>query len=362
MSNTKRILLLDGIILGIFIIFILISRGIHLLSTNYPWPDWTGLGDYTAANGEFFRRKTLWDFLELILVPAALALIALLFSRQKRSGDKNAAEERARVDREIEAERLQEQALQSYLDKMTELLLKENLRASGESDEVRKIARARTLATLRILEGKRKGLLLKFLHDSALISGEQKIVHLDKADLSEVDLSGAVLGGADLSGANLWEANLRAADLLEANLNGANLLGANLLGAKLIGANLSEADLSEANLRAADLSVAILENANLRDANLRRASLRKANLREASLSGADLSGADLTRAFLRNTDLSKANLRDATLNEANLSGADLSEAILRNAHLFESKYNKKTIWPEGFDPEKARAKLVPEDD
>ena len=49
----------------------------------------------------------------------------------------------------------------------------------------------------------------------------------------------------------------------------------------------------------------------------------------ANLRGADLSGADLSRA--------------------DLSGADLSRANLRWANLSWAKWNKDTIWPDGFE-------------
>ncbi len=70
--------------------------------------------------------------------------------------------------------------------------------------------------------------------------------------------------------------------------------------------------------------------------------LRGLNLKRLDLSKTDLSEADLHEAFLNEADLCNANLTNA-----NLGGADLSGAI----------YNKKTIWPEGFDQRKSGATL-----
>ena len=55
-----------------------------------------------------------------------------------------------------------ETALQEYIDKMSELLLQKNLRESAEEDEVRKIARVRTLTILPRLDARRKGSVLHF--------------------------------------------------------------------------------------------------------------------------------------------------------------------------------------------------------
>ncbi len=61
-----------------------------------------------------------------------------------------------------------------------------------------------------------------------------------------------------------------------------------------------------------------------------------------------LANADLSGAYLSGTYLRGAYLSDANLTDANLSGSFLSGA----------KYNDKTKWPYGFDPEAAGAILL----
>ena len=97
------------------------------------------------------------------------------------------------------------------------------------------MAAALTLAALRSLSGPRKGVLVRFLSDSKLISTGYSAVPLSLADLSDVDLA-----GADLSQTDLSRANLRGADLAEANLRNADLTGAVLYGADLRGADLTQ--------------------------------------------------------------------------------------------------------------------------
>lgn len=75
--------------------------------------------------------------------------------------------------------------------------------------------------------------------------------------------------------------------------------------------------------------------------------IRPVNLRGLTLNGLDLSKADLSGADLHEAFLNEADLCNANLTNANLGGADLSGAI----------YNKKTIWPEGFDQRKSGATL-----
>jgi hypothetical protein len=71
------------------------------------------------------------------------------------------------------------------------------------------------------------------------------------------------------------------------------------------------------------------------------ADLKNANLVNATLTGADLTGADLTGADLTGADLTGANL----------SGAKLTGAIWSKP----GGTPKPTVWPVGFEPEKAGA-------
>ena len=194
-----------------------------------------------------FETRTLWDWMQLLIIPLALTGGALYLQRAERTVERQSTEIRAKLEREIATDRQQEAALQSYLDYMADLLLNENLLTSG-NEELRNVARIRTLTVLRGLDARRKGLLLLFLYESGLIL-ERLIVDLDGADLS-----GAELYSANLSGANLVNVNLNRAELSTANLSGARLIKANLNRAQLIDTELSGANLSEADLRDAKVS------------------------------------------------------------------------------------------------------------
>jgi uncharacterized protein YjbI with pentapeptide repeats len=265
---------------------------------------WTGFGESVQTkpdNQEIQPRKTLWDWLQLFIVPLALAAIGLWFSAQQDAHQQQIEEKRAQSERQIEEQRAQDAALQAYLDQMSQLMLNGNLRDSEEDSEVRTLARARTQTVLGRLDGRRKGSVVQFLYEASLIDKENPVV-----SLSDVRLRGADLSGADLS---------------EADLSGAILRGA-----KLSGADLGDADLSGANLIEADLTFAIMSVANMSGTYLDKADLSDVNLIETDLSGAVLSGAVLRRAVL-----SGADLRETYLNGIDLHGADLSDTNLRDA-------------------------------
>jgi hypothetical protein len=173
----------------------------------------------------FYYGITLWDWVKLLIVPAVIAGGGLWFNRQQRERELESAREQREREVEIADRRVQDEALQAYLEQIGNLLLDKDrpLRQSKEGNEVRTLARAQTLTVLRRLDGERKGRVLQFLYDSGLISRECPVLALSKTDLSEADLSEAFLVGANLSGANLSGTVL----------NGANLSYASLADAKV---------------------------------------------------------------------------------------------------------------------------------
>jgi uncharacterized protein YjbI with pentapeptide repeats len=271
-----------------------------------------------------FGDKTVWDWLQLLIVPLVLGVIGFYFTSSQEYAHQQ----------EFEEQRLQNAALQTYLAGMRELLLDQHLRASAVDSEVRAVARAETRSTLGQLSPEGQGIAIQFLYEASLIKKEDPIISLSHADLRGADLSQLDLSGADLSGADLSGADLRA------NLSGANLSGASLSGANLSPAALSNADLSGADLSEVDLSNAVLSNADLSGAYLRDADLSPAYLGEANLSEADLSEADLSYADLKNANLSGAKgVTNEQLEQQD--GLTLEGAIMPNGQKYEDWLKSK---------------------
>jgi hypothetical protein len=164
--------------------------------------------------------KTLWDWLQLLIVPVILAIGGFWLNQIQKSREQRITEQRDKTERGIASDNQREAALQAYIDKISELLLTKNLRTSTEDEEVRKIARVHTLTVLPRLDKERKRSVLQFLFESGLINKDDKrIINLEGADFWEVNLSNTTLSEANLSGANLSGANLSGANLSEANLS-----------------------------------------------------------------------------------------------------------------------------------------------
>src|SRR5258708_5587246 len=186
-------------VLTALLVVVIVLVVLSVLGYIFNW-NWTGLGSYIPPTkaGNFQRGKTLWDWLQLLIIPAVLAVGGYLFNYTTSRNEQKASVLHNQTEREIASDNQREAALQAYIDNMSELLLHEKLRESGPNDEVRKIARVRTLTVLPRLDAERQGSVLQFLHESGLIDKGRSIV-----DLHGADLSGAILDKADLRGADL---------------------------------------------------------------------------------------------------------------------------------------------------------------
>ena len=287
-----------------------VAIGIFILAipaaTGGRWPSWTGLDG-----------KTAWDLANLVIVPASLAVIAFLFSdkqrledreiaRAQREQDLRIAEEQRRADYEIAQFREREEALQSYLSTMTDLILGHDL----TDKKVAAIAQARTISLLSRLDGNRRAAVLEFLASVGLIVAENPTISLSGADLS--------------------------------NMQGVRL---SMTGMSLNGANLYNSRLAHSSLRSCDLRYADLTDVDLADSDLFGADLR----------GANLVGTDFSRTILVNADFSKGIPSRASVSAAK-ARADAREAEenwlarIAQAKFAGAKYSYSTKWPAGVDP------------
>lgn len=301
--------------------------------------------------------KTLWDWLQLLVIPVALAALAFLLNNSQSSREQRREDERAAGQQAIAADATQEDTLRAYLAQMSDLILDRNLLRSQPVSDVRAVARTVTLTTLRRLDGERKGVVVRFLAEAGAIDAGGAAVELADANLRSAELREALLFDTDLTYADLRGAHLRGARLGEGNLLEADLRGADLRDALLIDENLNFADLRGADLRGANLSGAPFFGANPRQACDRAGTAHVALLGEAKLHGADLRGTDLRRLDLTELNFSGAKLGEACLRYADLGGADLRRALgLRHAFLSGAKYDSNTRWPSDFDPAAAGAR------
>jgi len=197
--------------------------------------EYSNSGQRSKVSGEHPQRKTLWDWLQLLVIPLLLVCLGIGFTWGQHQ-----------TSLQIAKDAQEEATLKAYLDDMTTLLLDRQPRSQYVADKLvgadAVVARAKTLTALRRLTDPRlKAIVVQFLYGARLIGYYScddtcpvapAVIDLSGADLSGADLSGVHLHGVHLSGATLSDVNLSFAHMYGATLSNANLSSANLSGAQ----------------------------------------------------------------------------------------------------------------------------------
>lgn len=182
-----------------------------------------------------FATKTLWDWMQLLIIPFVLAGGTLWFNTQQANTSAELGRQQHASDQQIATDQQDEAILTTYINDIGNLLMTNHLRSSQPETEVRVVARAKTFVALKKLDGDRKGELIQFLYEAHLIgytsvdtksgtvSQTESTVNLYGVDASQADLTRAYLEGADLEGVDLEGANFEGADISKANLRYARI-------------------------------------------------------------------------------------------------------------------------------------------
>jgi uncharacterized protein YjbI with pentapeptide repeats len=254
---------------------------------------------YTYGQQTGFSEQTLWDWLDLLFIPLVLVVGAYVLNRV---GQKQA--------QLIENQRAESEAVRTYLDQMSHLMVDAHLHQSAQGSQTRILARALTLAVLEGLSSSYKRTILQFLYEAGLLNKQDPIIDLRNADLTRTNLSGM--------------------SVFDISLRGANLRGTVSMGQYGESVRDRNPQLAEAWLRKQQR----MEGRSWRPFGTPHS---------VYLGGADLSEAHLEQALLAYIDLSDADLRRAVLQDVILDNADLSYAKLEDADLSEATLNWTTF-------------------
>jgi uncharacterized protein YjbI with pentapeptide repeats len=214
--------------------------------------------------------------------------------------------------------------------------------------------------------------LLRFLATSS--KDRDRLQVWAKAELRRIDVDfehytsevkaqhEAIARAKDVSEVRLAEAKLRALTAREGSARGEPVHPAPTPEAIRAGffreKELPDSQFANAKLDGAQLNFANLAGSVFSNADLRKAEFFHANLRLCEFVGADLKGARLGGADCRGANFTRADLQDAILEQIRLEGADLTDASIDRGRPLRAVYDRRTKWPEGFDPIAAGCILV----
>lgn len=248
----------------IFVVFI----AFYALAPNPP--EWTGFGE-SEVDATKVPAKTLWDWLDLLIIPMVVVIIGGLFSEIEKEKSKKREEERS-----------QNEILESFLQTMTDLIIQYKLQNTPTS-QTSAIARARINIATNNLNGERKGQVLQFLYESDLINLNPKLSLLG-ANMKKAVLDEIVLGKSEIKGIYFNQASIK---------------NVNLDGAILTGCDFSEANFSNSSLKNVDLSYSNLTKAKLINLDLTTVNFEGADLTKANLKGSKILKEQLDNIFIK---------------------------------------------------------------
>lgn len=252
-----------------FIIFIIILIACCVLFIWAVNPDaapaWTGFGKYNEIT-DGHRAKTLWEWLDLLLIPFCVGILAWSFKEAEKEKSSKSEEERS-----------QNETLDSFVNTMTELITKHNLANQNSTLETRIIARTRINLAFSNLNGARKGQVLQFLFESGLIDYSPKINILG-GNMKNAILDGIVLSKSEIKGVYFNNATIKETNLNAANFTSCDFTKADLSNSLVTNTNFSYTNLTKSKLKNMDLTSVNFEGANLTKADLRGSKIKQEQL------------------------------------------------------------------------------------
>ena len=284
--------------------------------------------NYPDKNSDRSREEKISDWLQTIGTWATSLILIGLTVQQMNSNNEDQ----------------QNRVMADYVKQMTVLRVEQGLsptflsippqdsKERAKQEQVKLAARDIALNAARQLDGKRKGLLLKYLYDTKLIG-----VCPPDGKTSQLNRKGCLGSFIELSYIELKDVispdNILPNDTSPSfSLNGINLQTASLQKANLSNAILMGVDLSGADLRGAKMDKAVLESGRMIRAKLQRAELKGANLQQVVMRGSRLKGTDLSNADLRRADLRGTDFSEAQLSRTKLEGAFYNKSDEANTY------------------------------
>jgi uncharacterized protein YjbI with pentapeptide repeats len=310
------------------------------------FPAWLGLGERRwkkSPDEEVQPSKTVWDFLQLLIVPIMLVAIALAFNAAQSSREQRHSDAQIRADRTSAEAAREDATLDAYFGRMSDLMLDKRLLSSKPGSAVRQVARTETLASLRRLNGARKAQVVQFLFEAGLIqirfrpSVRPVLGQISDWTIPRVSLEGADLRGADFRGATFFGTDVHHkvrlnGDLRAAHFDGAWISLVTFAGANLEGATFDRASIDQTSFEHSHLANASFRGSDLEDLDFFRANLAGTRFDHASFGIAVQRGENwFTGSCLSNASFASATFTsDSTTDFAGARGHDLD---FTNAHV-----------------------------
>jgi hypothetical protein len=286
----------------------------------YSYADWPGSGYIGIGDKKF------WDYLELLIVPAALAFGVYWLNQRQTEREHQADAAQRERELEVENQRAQDTTLQTYIDKLGRLVDAYRSSVSDVKDARLEYERwSRTNKVYKNVTADAKG----NLEDPRGGGGSIGANHLkDSLQAAQGNYEDADIKRKSRL-TEIRTQTLTVLDRIEDRLQGADEPRGYKRRKKAVMRALDEQGL----LNLGGPETISIEDANFTYADLKSMNLSPKNLQKARLTGADLSDTDLVGADLTGADLK--GVKGVTNEEIEQQAAFLKGATMPNGQKYE---------------------------
>jgi hypothetical protein len=284
--------------------------------------------------------KQFWDYLDLLIVPAALALGVYWLNRSQGEREHQAEVRQRERELEIENQRAQDATLQTYIDKIGQLV--ERYRASVSAVEAAKLEYHESVDDYNLFKDvpvNAKGMLEDPRGTGWSVNQNLPKNEMQKSKSNYIDAATR----CENMLTEIRAHTLAVLERIEDRPQGSDEPKVYKRRKRAVMSVLAEAGflnlgsprpnfIEGANLTYTDLK-SIVEEANFADANLKSMNLSHKNLQKVRLTGADLSDSNFVGADLTGADLEGA--RGVTNEELEQQAASLEGATMPDGQKYE---------------------------
>jgi uncharacterized protein YjbI with pentapeptide repeats len=281
------------LVILVIIIFV-VTLLIKLRFAGYVWLDFWG-----------FEGKTVWDVLDLLIVPISLVLFTTFITRRDTV----------------------EINIQDYMDFIFEKIRDVDLTNNKVIQRIQPVLQIKTDLIFTKLHQSQYEQVLQFLSSMKLLgydSNKSPVIFLPSLNLENVSVSNLYLLEQ-----NMFYSSFNNCDFIDADFSKTNFTLATFQNCSLIKGNFSESFFQNTNFKNNRLALSLFYKSDLSEINF--------------------SWSDLTRAKFSKTCLIKVNFSHCVLYNTKFENSIFENVVFKN-----TKYNQNTIWPQGFNPKEER--------
>ncbi|MEO1389012.1 MAG: pentapeptide repeat-containing protein [Cyanobacteria bacterium J06634_6] len=322
------------------------------------WADWTGFGAYTLPSSNDYRpAKTLWDWLQLLVAPLVISFflwslntnekrretrdnverekIDKKLREQKEENDRNIENTRRAIEYNVRRDSLNEQRLQTYIDKISELILEKGLldgQILENKVDMKRIVQVRTISLLNGLNTERKEYLLNYLYMAGLIGNPKMLQILISKGMD--DLQSRIRLAYQYPVVSLLNTDFRQVQMHGKSFQYASLMGVRFNASRFISSVFDNACLSTSDFSGATLAGCFFRETIANLAIFKDSECQDSDFTKAHLEGADFTDASLDRAIFDGAHLVNSKILWQQLEQAeSWNGAIMPNGEIYNANI-----------------------------